>query len=103
MKERVALYASTPEYKPMLDMHGWDVDVSDFIELSREGRWADMGELVSDEMLAAYAVVARPEELPSLLQKRYDSHIGRWQLDEEWFDGLSDEETADLIKAIKAL
>ncbi len=103
LKERVALYASTPEYKPMLDMHGWDVDVSDFIELSREGRWADMGELVSDEMLAAYAVVARPEELPSVLQKRYDSHIGRWQLDEEWFDGLSDKETADLIKAIKAL
>ena len=103
LKERVALYASTPEYEKMLDMHGWDVNLSDFIELSREGRWADMGKLVSDQMLEAYAVVARPEDLPSQLQKRYDSHIGRLQLDEDWFDGLSDDDTADLVKRIKAI
>lgn len=102
LKERVALYASTPEYEKMLDMHGWDVNLSDFISLSREGRWADMGKLVSDEMLEAYALVARPEELPGLLRKRYDSHIGRIQLDEDWFDGLSDQETASLVQAIKA-
>lgn len=101
LKERVALYASTPEYEKMLDMHGWDVTLSDFIALSREGRWADMGKLVSDKMLEAYAVVATPADLPGQLKKRYDSRIGRLQLDEEWFDGLSDGDIAQLVRALK--
>ena len=101
LKERVALYASTPEYEKMLDMHGWDVNLSDFIELSREDRWEDMGKLVSDDMLDAYSVIARPEDLPSQLRKRYDSHIGRLQLDEDWFDGLSDDDIKKLVAEIK--
>ncbi len=101
LKERVALYASTPEYEKMLDMHGWDVNLSDFIEMSRENRWAEMGNLVSDDMLDAYAVVERPEDLPAALTRRFDSHIGRIQLDESWFDGLSDGEIKTLVTAIK--
>jgi len=103
LKERVALYASTPEYEKMLDMHGWDVNLSDFIELSRQDRWEDMGKLVSDDMLDAYSLVERPEDLPGKIKQRYDSHIGRLQLDEEWFDGLSDDDIAKLVKAIKEI
>lgn len=103
LKERVALYASTPEYKEMLEMYSWDVDLSDFIEMSRENKWAEMANLVSDKMLEAYAVVETPENLPAALKKRFGSEIGRIQIDESWFDGLSDEDIAKLVIEIKKL
>jgi hypothetical protein len=85
----------------MLDLHGWDVNLSDFIEMARAKKWAEMGRLVSDDMLEAYAVVANPKDLPAALKKRFGDYVNRVQVDETWFDGLSDEETANLVTAIK--
>ena len=101
LKERVALYASTPEYEQMLDMHGWDVKLSDFIDMARQHKWKEMGNLVSDEMLEAYAVVEKPENLPDALKKRYGGYVNRIQIDETWFDGLSDEQVGKLVAQIK--
>lgn len=103
LKERVALYASTPEYEKMLDMHGWDVNLSDFIDMARQQKWKEMGNLVSDDMLDAYAVVAKPEDLPGALKKRFGGHVNRIQIDESWFDGLSDEDISALVAKIKQI
>ena len=103
LKERVALYASTPEYKKMLDMHGWDVNLSDFIEMAREHKWKEMGQLVSDKMLEAYAVISKPQDLPDALKKRFGGTVDRIQIDESWFDGLTDDEIAELVTAIKQI
>ena len=51
-----------------------------------------MGALVSDEMLDAYAAIALPQELPDKLSKRFGEQVNRIQIDETWFDGLSDSE-----------
>ena len=103
LKERVAFYASTPEYEKILDMHGWDVDLSSFINMAREGRWKEMGNLVTDAMLDAYAAVGKPDELPGLLKRRFGNHIDRLQLDETWFDGLSDTQIATLVAELKQI
>ncbi len=103
LKERVALYASTPEYKQMLDMHGWDVNLTDFIEMARAQKWKQMAELVSDEMLEAYAVVEKPADLPAALKKRFGSTVNRIQIDETWFDGLTDDDTEKLVAEIKKI
>ncbi len=103
LKERVALYASTPEYKHMLSMHGWTVSQEDFAALAREGKWEEMGHLVTDEMLEAYAVIARPDDLPGALKKRYGGKVDRIQIDETWFEGLSDEQVARLVTGIKQI
>ena len=103
LKQRVAFYASTPEYEKMLDLHGWDVNLSDFISMAREHKWEEMGDLVSDEMLKAYAVVATPEELPAALKKRFGGYVDRLQIDETWFDGLSDDEIAALVVKLKQI
>ena len=103
LKERVALYASTPEYKEMLSMHGWPVSQEDFAALARENKWEEMGNLVTDEMLEAYAVIARPDDLPTALKKRYGGKVDRIQIDETWFEGLSDAQVATLVTEIKAI
>ena len=101
LKERVALYASTPEYKEMLSMHGWSVSQEDFAAMTRENKWEEMGNLVSDKMLEAYAVIAKPEDLPAALKKRYGGKVDRIQIDETWFDGLNDDQTIKLVAEIK--
>jgi probable F420-dependent oxidoreductase len=103
LRERVAFYASTPEYKKMLDMHGWDVNLSDFIEMAKKGLWKEMGQLVSDDMLEAYACVGTPEQLPGKLKKRFGGYVDRIQLDEDWFDGLSDDDIRKLVAEIKKI
>ena len=62
-----------------------------------------MGTLVSDEMLEAYAIITTPEDLPSALAKRYGGKVDRIQIDETWFKGLTDEQTAKLIVEIKKI
>ena len=102
LKERVALYASTPEYEKILEMHGWkNIDLSLFIDMARKNQWKQMGQLVTDDMLDAYAVVALPQDLPGKLKQRFGEQINRIQIDETWFDGLSDTEISALIAAIK--
>jgi probable F420-dependent oxidoreductase len=103
LKERVAFYASTPEYEKMLDLHGWDVNLSDFISMAREHRWSEMGRLVSDDMLEAYAVIAKPADLPGALKKRFGGYVDRLQIDESWFDDLSDDDIAALVTEIKKI
>jgi hypothetical protein len=103
LKERVALYASTPEYKDMLSMFGWSVSQEDFAALTRENKWKEMGNLVSDDMLEAYAVVTTPEDLPAALAKRYGGKVDRIQIDETWFEGVSDEQVKKLVTEIKKI
>ena len=103
LKERVALYASTPEYAEMLSMFGWSVSQEDFANLSRQGKWAEMGNLVTDDMLEAYSVITTPEDLPSALAKRYGGKVDRIPIDETWFDGLTDDQVETLVTEIKKI
>ena len=63
----MAFYGSTPAYRAVLDLHGWGGLQDEFNRLSKAGEWARMGELVDDEMLGAFAVVAEPEDLAARL------------------------------------
>ena len=47
----------------MLAHHGWAEVGRELHELSTEQRWAEMTELVSDEMLVAFAIEVPPAEL----------------------------------------
>ena len=103
LRERVALYASTPEYKPMLDMHGWGDKFEPFLDMARAGKWAEMGELVTDEMLDEYTVVGTPDEVPAKLAARFGGITQRVQLDDEWIEGLSDEDVKAMVAEIKKI
>jgi probable F420-dependent oxidoreductase len=52
--QRIAFYASTPAYKPVLDQHGWGELQPRLQLMSREGRWAEMAALISAEMVATW-------------------------------------------------
>jgi probable F420-dependent oxidoreductase len=76
-KSQIAFYASTPSYKTVLDINGWG-DLADGLNaMSREGRWQEMGTLISDEMLADVAIVAPVDEVAHALKERYEGLLDR--------------------------
>ena len=69
---QLAFYASTPQYRVVLDTHGWGDAQPELHRLAREGRWLEMAELVDDAMLAAFTVrCERPADVPAALRARY--------------------------------
>ncbi len=77
VRAQIAFYASTPSYKPVMDMHGWGDLAEQLNQLSREGRWFEMGDLISDDMLEEFAVVAPVDELAHAVWARYDGLLDR--------------------------
>ena len=47
----------------MLRLHGWEEVGTELNQLSRRGEWVAMGELITDEMLETFAVVAPPDDV----------------------------------------
>ena len=56
VKEQVAFYGSTPAYKGVFDVHGWGELQGELNAMSKRGQWKEMGEVISDEVLDAFAV-----------------------------------------------
>ena len=45
--------------------------------MTKEGRWDLMNDLITEEMLDAFVVRGRPEEIPGLLKSRFGSVVKR--------------------------
>lgn len=54
----------------MLELHGWGDLHPRLHALSKEGRWADMAELVPDEVVETIAVVGRRDEIAAQVLER---------------------------------
>ena len=87
----------------MLELHGWQDLFTPLIEMSREGKWVEMGNLVTDEMLDQYTVVGTPDELPGKLAARFGGVTQRVLLDDEWFEELEDDDISALVAAIQEI
>ena len=76
-RQQIAFYGSTPAYRGVLELHGWEDIAGELNRLSKQGKWAEMGDLISDEMLHAFAVVGEPEAIAPQLLARYGDVIQR--------------------------
>jgi Luciferase-like monooxygenase len=76
-KQQIAFYGSTPAYRGVLELHGWGDLQGDLNRLSKQGDWVAMGDLVTDEILETFAVVAEPEDVPRRLLARYGDVVDR--------------------------
>ena len=76
-KNQIAFYASTPAYRPVLELHGWGDLQPELTRLSKAGRWSDMGDAVDDELLHAFAVVGDPATVGKGLRQRWSDVASR--------------------------
>jgi hypothetical protein len=100
VQNQLAFYASTPAYRPVLDLHGWGELQPEAHRLTREGRWQEMGSLITDEILHEFAIVSEDiEQVPALLAQRYGGLTDTWMCTVETGDG---DRQRQLIAAVQA-
>jgi probable F420-dependent oxidoreductase len=80
IRKQIAFYGSTPSYLPVLEQHGWGELGAKLNALSRQGAWAEMGELISDDILDAFAVSGDATEVAAGLMARFGATVGRISL-----------------------
>ena len=78
VREQIAFYGSTPAYRPVLELHGWGDLQPELNTLSKRGAWVQMGELINDDILNAFAVVAPLDQVATEVRKRFEDVIDRF-------------------------
>lgn len=98
--DRIAFYASTPAYRPVLEQHGWGELQSQLHTLTRQGRWSDLGSLITDDVLQEFAVVGWPAEIAPKLWGRFGDLITDFSLTTEY---LNTESLGDIARDLRLL
>jgi len=80
VRAQIAFYGSTPSYRPVLDLHGWGALHERLNQLSRRQEWAEMGKLITDDVLSAFAGAGSPAQVAATLQQRFGGIIDRISL-----------------------
>tara|TARA_B100001750_G_scaffold183301_1_gene152048 strand:- start:1250 stop:1783 length:534 start_codon:yes stop_codon:yes gene_type:complete len=73
-RNRVAFYASTPNYASIMQLHGWGDIAQKLYRLSAENNWANMEKLITDEILDAFVVSGTYDTLPAKVFQRFGSY-----------------------------
>ena len=100
-RAQISFYASTPSYRPVMDLHGWAAVAERLSAHASKGEWIEMPMLITDEMLHAFAVVTEEDRLADELKKRYEGIADRLTLyipfvpgeKDEWWKGLTSKMT----------
>lgn len=77
VRRRIAFYASTRSYRPVLEIHGWGSTVDTLHRLSVRGEWDKMPQQITDEMLETFAIVGTYDQLAGQLKKRF-ADLASW-------------------------
>ena len=72
----LAFYGSTPAYRPVLDVHGWGDLQPQLHGLSKQGQWAEMGSLITDEILHTIAACGTPRQIADHIRARIGATAG---------------------------
>jgi probable F420-dependent oxidoreductase len=102
MRAQISFYASTPTYRTVLEAHGWEEVGGRLGKLARDKRWEEMPELITDEMLRAFAIEAAPGEVGDALKERYEGLIDRVSLYMPFIPGEKDEFWRVVVESVPA-
>jgi probable F420-dependent oxidoreductase len=98
-QKRIAFYGSTPAYKGVLDSIGCGELQGDLNAMSKQGRWQEMGALITDDMLNEFGVVGEPHEIAPQMLARYGSFVDRTSAS---FPVADDEQRSEIIRTLRA-
>jgi probable F420-dependent oxidoreductase len=71
VRKRVALYAATRTYTPILALHGLEELGAKLHAMSIEGRWNEMAAEVSDSVVRIFAACATYDEIARAIEERF--------------------------------
>jgi probable F420-dependent oxidoreductase len=98
-RAQISFYASTPSYRPVFALHGWEGVAEKLSAHAAKGEWGEMFGLVTDEILNTFCLVTDAESLPSKLQERYANIADRLTLYTPFVPGEKDDFWKMLVDA----
>ena len=98
-RNRMAFYGSTPAYKNVLGVHGWGEMQPELNGMSKQGKWQEMGELITDEMLNVFGIVDEPGNIVAEFKSRYADVVDRTS---GGFGFVDTEDRLSMIEALRA-
>ena len=97
---QIAFYASTPSYRRVMKLHGWEETAAQLSTLAARGQWEQMPALISDEMLDAFVTRAsNAAALADALHSRYQGLADRLTLYAPFVPGQRDDFWKTLLAA----
>jgi len=79
-RAQLSFYASTPSYRPVMELHGWAGVAEKLSAHAAKGEWMHMPMLITDEMLQEFCLVTEEDRLADELKKRYEGIADRLTL-----------------------
>ena len=98
-KNRIAFYGSTPAYKNVLGVHGWGEMQIELNGMSKQGKWQEMGELVSDEMLNTFGIMDEPGKVVAEIKSRFGDIVDRTS---GGFGFVGSDQRQEMVVALRA-
>ena len=77
VRQQISFYLSTPAYRLIAELHGWQEQARRLSLAARDGEWDQMPGLVTDEILDKLAVFATWGELPGKIKAKYGNLLDR--------------------------
>lgn len=100
---RIAFYASTRTYLPVLEHHGWGDLNPRLRRLIAEGRWADLAGVIPDEVLDEFCASGTYDTIAARVRQRLEGLVDVLQLDPPTDPERPDDRLLAALTALKEI
>ena len=77
IKMQIAFYSSSPTYRNIARIHGFDKITDELSKLARLKKWNDMRKLITDSMLEEFAIISKPSKILDQIRSKYSNLLDR--------------------------
>jgi len=99
VRTQVSFYGSTPAYKAVFELEGLHDLHPQLHRLSKDGKWDEMSALLTDDIVARFAVVGTPEQVAEKLVSHYAGKVDRTSFP---FKDLDRDRSVALLNILRA-
>ncbi len=99
-RQQIAFYGSTPAYKGVFEIEGWDDLQPQLANMVRKNEWGNMNNLISDEVMEKFTVRADFADLPNAINERFGSRAQRVGFYTPVIGSGLEEQYAKVVKAL---
>jgi probable F420-dependent oxidoreductase len=102
VRNQIALYGSTPAYRAVFDMHGWDDLQPRLQDLVKTGRLDEAPGLVTEEVMAEFSVRGSFEEVAARMRAKYEGVVDRVGFYLPVIGGANEKQWEEVVKSLAA-
>jgi probable F420-dependent oxidoreductase len=71
VRYRIGFYGSTPAYRPVMEIHGWEDLADKLLHMTKTGKWKEMAAEIPDDVLDEFCVYTTYDKLPAAIEQRF--------------------------------